>query len=420
MPYRPQVHWEEIDEERWWLLDWHDQFCRSLPQGPFEPKWRVAGQMRGFHIVFHLRIQANGELAIRTDDDCIIRRDGQVIYSESDSHELHRHVIDVRAGDLLEIAQWNRDGEWRWGARWNVPAPGLELSDIVGRYRDTILQRLDRPEGPPLKMFVNGASATRAAIALYSFILNGYVPSEVVLFGEHQWNREARAFFAEAFPFARVVPTDEVYARIKALGGQELVDLARSYWWVMKACIMLLCPPEESCYMDDDIIVLDRMDDALEAFRGHDLVFSPDADWSGTYLDAWGSVIGAPPVIRSGSLCAGFCWLRNTHDPGQVARYMLAGPHPKDVANWVWEPGLIAVLFAGDPVFQLPTQRYFYPLWDGMPGGYLEYDYAQNPCGFATIHFGGWWLKPSDQVMLQLAPDILGRMCPEPASLSNV
>ena len=71
---------------------------------------------------------------------------------------------------------------------------------------------------------------------------------------------------------------------------------------------------------------------------------------------------------------------------------------------------MIALLFAKSRVIELPTQRYFYPLFDGMPGGFLEYDYRENPCGFASIHFGGMNdHKPDDRAMLYLAPAILGR-----------
>ena len=67
------------------------------------------------------------------------------------------------------------------------------------------------------------------------------------------------------------------------------------------------------------------------------------------------------------------------------------------------------MLFAHNPTRPLPTQRYFYPVFDGMPGGFLDYDYARNPCGFASVHFGGVSPKPADQAMLALAPDVLYR-----------
>jgi hypothetical protein len=37
------------------------------------------------------------------------------------------------------------------------------------------------------------------------------------------------------------------------------------------------------------------------------------------------------------------------------------------------------------------------------------YDYRNNPCGLASIHFGGLAAKPLDADVLALAPAILGR-----------
>jgi hypothetical protein len=73
----------------------------------------------------------------------------------------------------------------------------------------------------------------------------------------------------------------------------------------------------------------------------------------------------------------------------------------------LWEQGFFAALFAGDPTLELPTQRYFYPLFDGLPGGIMDYDYASNPCGFASVHFGGLVEKPGDTAALALAAEIL-------------
>ena len=69
----------------------------------------------------------------------------------------------------------------------------------------------------------------------------------------------------------------------------------------------------------------------------------------------------------------------------------------------------IANLFAHRGSFALPSQRYFFPLFDGLPGGTLGYDYARNPCDFAGVHFAGLSEKPSDAVTLQLLPQILDR-----------
>ena len=69
----------------------------------------------------------------------------------------------------------------------------------------------------------------------------------------------------------------------------------------------------------------------------------------------------------------------------------------------------MACQYADDSVRELPAVRYFYPYFDGLPGGLLNYDYALNPCGFVSIHFGGLAEKPSDQAALILAPEILER-----------
>jgi hypothetical protein len=88
---------------------------------------------------------------------------------------------------------------------------------------------------------------------------------------------------------------------------------------------------------------------------------------------------------------------------------------------WVWEQGLINVLYADGPVWPLPTERYPVLKLDGLPGGMLGYDYARNPCGFAAVHFaGGWPARPTDLVTLALAPAILGgRPVPMDAVLSS-
>jgi hypothetical protein len=74
-----------------------------------------------------------------------------------------------------------------------------------------------------------------------------------------------------------------------------------------------------------------------------------------------------------------------------------------------YDQGFVATLYARRNAHQLSTQRYFFPLCEGLPGGLLGYDYAGNPCSFASVHFAGLLEKPSDPVTLWLAPQILGR-----------
>jgi hypothetical protein len=80
---------------------------------------------------------------------------------------------------------------------------------------------------------------------------------------------------------------------------------------------------------------------------------------------------------------------------------------PDDILFHVWEQGFIAVAFAGSPTFGLPSQRYLYPRFDGLPGDVFGYDYANNPCGFASIHFGGVANKPGDNTAALIASDVL-------------
>jgi hypothetical protein len=44
------------------------------------------------------------------------------------------------------------------------------------------------------------------------------------------------------------------------------------------------------------------------------------------------------------------------------------------------------------------------------------YDYANNPCGYAAVHYGGLAEKPSDAFALQVLSDVLER-CRNPVQL---
>ena len=184
--------------------------------------------------------------------------------------------------------------------------------------------------------------------------------------------------------------------------------MAREYWFVMKTCIALLMPPDACCLMDDDVFILDDVGDALGAFEQCDLVFMPDIDHSEGYVRAWGGILQQRGPLRTGKFNAGLYWIQQVHDPSRVAAYAFSSP--ADDNTWApdWEQGLIAMLYEHKTTYQLPSQRYFMPLYDGLPAGMRGYDYAGNPCGFASIHFGAVE-KPSDAVALQLAPELLGR-----------
>ena len=406
MPVPPQPHWERIHDEWCWTINWRDLFRGGLKWGGAS----TGGEMRGFHVVFRLRIKGNGKLVFWDDDGCVIRRNGEVIHCDRSAHMLTRKEIAVSVGDLLEVAQWQLNGEWQWGAwltqRENNTATAP--AELLLPYRDSVQQRLRHPDGPPLKMYSHGRTPVRAVVSLYSMILNGYVPSKVFIFGEDQWTGQARELFASMLPFAEIIPAGQVIKYIQSIGGPRLAQMARRYWYVMKTFISLLYPPEECCSIDDDVFILDRVDDALAAFQRCDLVFAQDTDHGRAYLATWSRVYGRLQAMHTGRFNAGLYWIRNSNDPRIIANLALQS-RPGATVSYVWEQGFIATLYTHKNTCPLPTQRYFYPLFDGLPGGMLGYDYALNPCGFASVHFGGLAEKPSDDVAIHLAPDILSR-----------
>ncbi len=395
LPTAPQPEPAYVHGEACWLIDWCRLFAAGLGRQNGQPS---PGEMRGFHVVFRLEVHVGGELIFWDDDGSIIRRDGVVVHEDRTMHPLARSSLVVRAGDVLEVAHWQRAGDWQWAARV-APSPAALLP-----YRAVAQARLAAPSGPPLKLYVGDAAPVRAAVAVYSMILNGYSPAEVVVFGDYQWSATTRQLLAELLPFARVVPTEQVLARVGTLGQPGLADLALRHWSAMKLAVALLCPPHSFCLMDDDIFILEPVQDALDAFARHSLVFAPDADYTAAYTAIW----AGPGVPCLGRLNTGLLWMRNTHDPSAIAAAMMRVPIQR-VAHWQWEQGFVATRYGGEPAYELPTQRYFYPYFDGLPGGVRGYDYGANPCGFASIHFGGLAVKPSDADTLALAPAILGR-----------
>jgi hypothetical protein len=140
-----------------------------------------------------------------------------------------------------------------------------------------------------------------------------------------------------------------------------------------------------------------------------------DADYSEGYLRAWGKIFDISDDFRTRRFNAGLFWVRNKSDPRQLASEMFR-VRPEGLVPLDWEQGFFAAKWAQEDVAELPTQRYFYPIFDGLPGGMSGYDYRTNPCGFASIHFGGLGVKPSDHLALVLAQDILGRRLGDPGT----
>lgn len=354
-------------------------------------------------------MRGTGHLAFVADDGCVIRRNGTIVHDDRSVHSLTRHTLWVEDGDLLEVAHWQHRGEWQWGAFLESrPVTAERIAATLLPYLPFTEARLARPDGPPLKVYTNAAAPARTILAVYSLILNGYCPSEVLLYGSNQWSDEIQRLVEAALPFARIVPVAEVDAGAEAAGGGRISAWAREHGLVMKAAVMLLTPPKEFCFLDDDVFVLGPVEDALAAFATHDLVHGQDFEHGPEYLSIWrGIVPDCPEPLPTGRLNTGFIWLRNRHDPRLLAEWLQC-VDPASLAHaWYGEQGFVAVVFAR-AAYPLSPQRYVMPAVDGLPGGIVGYDYRANPCGYASVHFAGPWGKPTDQEALLLAPEILG------------
>lgn len=404
MPAPPQPTWTTVGDEPCWTIDW----CAHFQGGLKHWEARPGGEMRGFHVVFYLRVNVSGTLLFWDDDGSLIRRGGELIHADRSVHPPTQSEIEVKKGEVLEVAQWQCYGGWTWGARIaDALDQEVDAGEVLRPYLNAVRRRLTHADGPPLKMYFGGTTPLRTGLALYSMILNGYRPSEVLVFGEYQWSPKSRAVFEALLPFARIVSTEEVLDRTASSGGPRLADLAQRHFLVMKTCAGVLYPPDAYCLMDDDVFILDHVGEGLEAFRHCDLVFAPDDDYSADYAAAWGAE-GRDLPWRTGRFNAGLYWLRRVHDPHRLAAAMLR-VSPAREPTWQWEQGFLASQYAHTRPCQLSTQRYFYPYFDGLPGGVLGYDYAGNPCGFASIHFGGLAEKPGDAAARLLTPFILER-----------
>lgn len=399
-PFRPQPLWRMMEGEPAWTIDWCALFRSGIASV-------VTSEMRRFHVVFRIRAAETGRLVFWDDDGCIIRLGGRVVHEDRTAHGPRRAEVAVQAGDVLEVAHWQSHGDWIWAAR-SPAEPAANAEAVFAPHREAVRERIRGGQGPPLKFFTDGRNPLRAVVAAYSLVLNGYAPSRLLLYGAHQWSAESARILRAALPFAEEVETARVLATARALGGPGLAEMARRSWFVMKTCVALLDGPEEFALVDDDLFVLGPVDDALEAFHEHDLVFTPDCDHARDYHRAWGGVFRQSRPSPAGCFNAGLYWCRRADDPRRLATRM-AQVRADRCSPWLWEQGFIAAAYADRPLHELPTQRYFYPLFDGLPGGALGYDYAGNPCGFASLHFGGLPDKPDDTAMRYLGPQLLGR-----------
>jgi hypothetical protein len=395
----PPWHEADVDGRACIAIDWRDTFARVVRTS------RGGGEMKEFHVVFRLRAERSGTLVFYDDDGSIIRRDGTIVHEDREVHTMTRHELRVQAGDRLEVAQFQYHGGWHWAGR--IERQEVSLDDDVALFapfRPAVTRALRRPNGPALKIYTNANHRVRTALAVHSLILNGYRPDRVLVYGDYQWDEPRRRAIEALLPFAEIVPVEGVLDATRAL-EPRIVPTALGCWAAMKICVCLFHPPLEYALVDDDVFVLDRMDEALRRFSQHDVVYAPDADYSGMYRAMWRY---NDADLKTGNINTGIHFLRNTKDRrAQAARMTTSSPD--GTPTGLWEQGFIATEFANDRTSCLPTQRYFYPLFDGLPGGYLGYDWLRNPCGFVTVHFGGLHDKPTDDDARPLVRDILGR-----------
>ena len=391
---RPNLEWRSAAGSVYWSIDWSEVFRKGA---------KHSGEARNVGVVFRIRVNATGTLRFWCSGPCAILRDAVLLSDDRCSHQGH---IDVAIGDILDIAVAQGERGWSWGATVDsAEKPGQELT---GRYLPHVQARLVNAAGPPLKIFTDARHPMRTVISLYSMILNGYAPAEVLVYGDYQWNAFASRLLRQFLPFATFVPLESIHRDVCAVAPASLVELAQQHWFIMKSCVSLLCGPAEFCMMDDDLFILKSLDVPLALSNRHDFVFVPEADNAALYSSIWGHVFGPTVPSATSRVNTALYWLRMRKDRAQAAELMLRGVDRRDAA-WAWEQGFYAHLFADDSICELPAESYCYPFVVGLPGGMLGYDYANNPCGYTMVHFGGSVEKPNDQIALHLMPQILDR-----------
>jgi hypothetical protein len=383
MPFRPRCHLELLQRCWCWVINWsnflHFDLRRDVTGKTIER------DLPDFYCIWRIQMQQSGILLFQ-GEGCYIRRNTQVCYACPATTPAVKGSLAVQKGDMLEIAQLHSTGYWQWWASLHsedLTTLSADPVSILDPYLQSVQEHLCAPNGPALKLFSEGQDALRLVIGVYSLILNGsYRPSKILLFGEHQWDQATRALFYRLLPFVQFVPTSLVLSSIERLGSTLLLSRVQAYPEAMKVAANLLYSPQQFCYMDDETLILGRLDDALSAFKTHHYVYSQ-----------------LPTERRN----AGLYWLHETRDPQAVAHACTLIP------TSMWERGFVKALFAHTSRFQLSNQRYLCPVTDGIPGGLLGYDYRHNPCGFACLHL--CHLAPQDKLsngqVLSLLTDLL-------------
>lgn len=391
---RPVPGWSSRGCHSYWTIDWGELFRGGV---------RFRGTMHGFGVVFRIRVSADGQFAFVSDGYCEIRRGELLLFRGPASAEAS---LDARVGEILDIAVAHGNSDWTWGAR--VADSAKAGPELVSVYLPRVLARLRLPDGPPLKVFTDARDPMRTVISIYSMILNGYSPSQILLYGGYQWKPFVKTLLAQFLPFAVPIPLSGIHDQVARAASSSLVDVAKDHWYVMKTCVSLLCEPSEFCMMDDDLFVLESVSGAQALSRVREFVFVPENDNADLYRSIWGEEFEGRSMPNTARVNTALFWLNMRKDRTEVAARMVRGLNKLE-HKWAWEQGFYAHLFAGDDVQELPPASWWYPFFGGLPGGMMGYDYANNPCRFTMVHFGGDVDKPSDGEALQLMHQILGR-----------
>ncbi len=394
---RPAPDWCQFGGHDYWTLDWGELFRGGD---------RYLGTMPGFGVIFQVRIQTAGQFAFTSGGHCEIRRGPEELYR---GLPLPDAAVAVAPGDILQIAVAHGPDDWRFGGR--IEPTGKAGTDLANVYLPRVLERLLHPDGPPLKVFTDARNPMRTVISIYSMILNGYSPKHVYIYGSYQWKPFVNTLLGKFLPFATPVLFSGIEEQVTRFAPGILTETAKDHWYLMKSCVSLLCEPSVFCMMDDDLFILDSVATPQALAGERDFVFVPERDNSLLYGSIWGSEFDHPSLAATGRVNTALYWLNMQKDRKEVADRMVRGLGKLE-NKWAWEQGFYAHLFAGDKLHELPAASYWYPFFCGLPGGMAGYDYANNPCGFTMVHFGGDVEKPSDATALQLMPQILGRKLP--------
>lgn len=388
-----------------WKVDWNHFFNAQLQHSTKSN--RKGGEMRHFYLVFTIKIKATGHLKIWTSGTCFIRRVDRMSQIESLKCRPNYSYFFAQKDEKLEIVQCQMEGDWFWAIAIQENISDNEnkiLSHLAKRARE----RLNTPNGPVLKLFTDGQNPIRVLISLFSLIINGYAPKAIYLFGEHQWPNRMWAVCRRFCPFVKIIRSSRVLSYVSHLGSSTLLERARQNWFVMKTCANILYPPNAYCAMDDDVIVLDDLSEALVLFEDNKLVYTQDKDLSKEYLNTWRSAFRTQFTLSTGRFNAGLYWAQNPRDKRRIVKLASSVMPTIDEPHY-WEQGIIAMIYRNRTTVDLDSCRYLFARIDGLPGGLLGYDYRNNPCGFKSIHFSGLLSKPSDVDALYIATRLLYR-----------